>query len=145
MGEIRLGVFTLFGTITSVAAALMFWAPNIYLYSIRLSALVELSLILVLIPLIVQHNLYHYWLFKTLIVALYLEDTIFTQVNPQLPQLPPLSENDVMLTHSLARKLDHPEKSSYRQSLTRDPLFWTGVIVFAFPLAAAIVLFFAFR
>jgi hypothetical protein len=139
MNELRVAVFTLFGTLTTVAAALMFWAPQVFLASIRLSALVELALILVLIPLIVQNRLYHLWLFRFIVVTLNLEDTIYDSLEPK----PAMSKGQLLLTYGVTQ-LEGPP-ADYWKTMKKSKLFWSDVVMFALPLFLAVILALAFQ
>ncbi len=137
MNEIRLSVFALFGTLSSVAAALINWAPNSYLLSVRLSALVELALIFALIPMIILNRLYHSWLFKALGIAMNLEDALHQSMNTKLPK------HDILITYGLTELSGPP--AGYWKTMKASSLFWTEILTFAFPLLAATVLTVAFQ
>lgn len=137
MNEIRLSVFTLFGTLSSVAAALIYWAPKSFLLCVRLSALVELALIFALIPLIILNRLYHRWLFKAIGIALNLEDALHQSMKTKL------SKYDLLVTYGLTELSGPP--AGYWETMKKSSLFWTEIVTFAFPLLAAIVLTAAFQ
>lgn len=71
MDDLRVRIFALFGTITSIAAALCFWAPNMFISNIRLSVIIELTIVLMIIPLIFHNRIYHLWLFRAMGTAFY--------------------------------------------------------------------------
>ena len=136
MDGVRVRTYTLFGTITSVAAALYFWAPNVYISSIRLSAFVELVVIIILIPSIIQNRLYHFWLFKAINTSLYLENLIFSNLDKKGPKM------QIMLTHSLTELEERA--GSYWSAMKHSKLFWVEMAIFIFMIIASIVLFIAF-
>jgi hypothetical protein len=137
MNDIRLSVFTLFGTLSSVAAALIYWAPNRFLSCVRLSALVEIALIFALIPLIILNRLYHNWLFKAIRIAMNLEDSLHQSMSTQL------KKQDTLITYGLTGLSGPP--TGYWKTMGLSTLFWTEIVTFAFPLFAAIVLTAAFQ
>ncbi|MHA1874147.1 MAG: hypothetical protein ACTSVB_08535 [Candidatus Heimdallarchaeaceae archaeon] len=140
---VRVRTFTLFGTITSIAAALHYWAPDIYvpllcnLFIIRLSALVELTTFFVIIACLIQNRLYHYWLFKAINISLYYEKLILQK----------LEERGLKLETILTRALTGLEErnGSYWKAMKRSKLFWTEIAIFFFMSVASIVLFYAFQ
>ena len=137
MDGVRVRVFTLFGTITSVAAALYFWAPNVFIANIRLSALVELIIILVLIPSIIQNRLYHFWLFKAINTSLRLENLIYPQIEKKGQKM------QIMVTHSLTGLEERT--GCYWQAMTRSWLFLVEMSIFGFMILACVALFYLFR
>lgn len=137
MDGVRVRVFTLFGTITSVAAALYYWAPNVFISSIRLSALVQLIAILVIIPSMIQNRLYHFWLFKSINTSLRLENIIFPKLGKEGQKM------QIMVTHSLTELEERV--GSYWEAMKRSKLFWVEVVIFGFMIAACIGLFYIFQ
>jgi len=137
MDGVRVRVFTLFGTITSVAAALYFWAPNVFIANMRLSALVELIMILVLIPSIIQNRLYHFWLFKAINTSLRLENLIYPQIEKKGQKM------QIMVTHSLTGLEERT--GCYWQAMGRSWLFLVEMSIFGFMILACVALFYVFR
>jgi len=136
MDGVRVRVFTLFGTITSVAAALYFWAPDVLIANIRLSALVELSIILVIIPSIIQNRLYHFWLFRAINISLHLENRIYSKIKKEG------QKEQMMLTQSLTGLEERTE--CYWQAMWRSKLFGVEVVIFGFMILACSVLSYIF-
>ncbi|MDH7477492.1 MAG: hypothetical protein QHH17_03820 [Candidatus Bathyarchaeota archaeon] len=136
MDGVRLRVFTLFGTLTSVAAALYYWAPNAFISNIRLSAFVELSLLFVLIPSMLQNRLYHYWLFKAINTSLDLENFISQELKIENPP------SDLMVTHSLTGLKER--SGSYCEAMKRSKLFWVEIAIFIFLIIACLILSYIF-
>ncbi len=140
MNDLRLAVYTLFGTLTSVAAALMFWAPQVFLGPVRLSALVEYALIIVLVPLIVQNRLYHLWLFQSIVVTMNLEDLLHKALGTASA---PKEKSQIFLTYGFIHLNQPPQK--YWPTMLKSLLFWSDIVMFAAPLIAAVVLALAFQ
>lgn len=136
MDGVRARVFTLFGTITSVAAALFFWAPNVYLLGIRLSALVELTAILVIIPLMVQNRLYHFWLFKAINTSLRLENLISSKLEKEDQTM------QILVTHSLTELEERT--GSYWNAMRHSKLFKVEMAIFIFLIVACAAIFYVF-
>ncbi len=136
MDSVRARVLTLFGTITSVAAALFFWAPNVDLFGIRLSALVELTAILAIIPLMVQNRLYHFWLFKAMNTSLDLENLISSKLQKEDQTM------QIMVTHSLAGFEER--KDSYLKAMWNSKLFKVEMAIFIFLVLACAIIFYIF-
>jgi len=136
MDGARARVFTLFGTITSVAAALYYWAPNVFILSIRLSALVQLITILIIVPSFVQNRLYHFWLFKSINTSLELENLI-------MPKLKKEAQSSIMVTHSLTEL--EKRTSTYWEAMKHSKLFGVEMAIFLFMIAACIGLVLVFQ
>jgi len=137
MDNLRLSMFTLFTGITSVAAALYHYAPTAFVGGLRLSAIVELSVVLAILPLVLQGRLYHLWLFNGLITALNLEDLIYSHVGTQI------SKKKLMLTYSLTKLESPPE--DYWTSMKKSKLFWAELFFYVAIAAASLLLSYAFR
>jgi len=137
MDGARVRVFTLFGTITSVAAALYYWAPNVFISNIRLSALVQLIAIFVIIPSMIQNRLYHFWLFRSINTSLDLENLIFQKLGREG------RKTQIMVTHSLTGLEERT--GSYCEAMKRSKLFWVELVIFSFMIAACIGLFSIFQ
>ena len=137
MDGVRVRVLTLFGTITSVAAALYYWAPDVFILNIRLSALVELVVILVVIPSMIQNRLYHFWLFKAINTSLHLENLIFSRLGKEDQKM------QTMLTHSLTELEERT--GSYLKAMWSSKLFWVEMAIFLFMIIACVVLFHIFQ
>jgi len=140
MDGVRTRAFTLFSAITSVAAALYHWAPDTLIkcfgYNLRISALVELSIFLVLIPLYIQNRLYHYWLYRTRQTLNYLEEKIYSKIQEDI------ESKDVMLTYSLTK--ESGKIRGYWQTMLRSKLFLIDLFIFLFITMAGYVLFICF-
>lgn len=136
MDGIRVRLFTLFGTLTSIAAALYYWAPNVFIANIRLSALVELSIILVLIPSIFQNRLYHFWLFKAINTSLSLENLIFQEMKKKDRKM------DITITHALTGLEERA--GSYWKAMWHSKLFWVEMLIFSFMILTCVAIFYVF-
>jgi hypothetical protein len=145
MDELRIRVFTLFATLTSIAAGLVFWAPTVFVlvlkWPIRLSALVQLTSILIMVPLMFQNRVYHKWMFSAIAVAMNLEKIIYAGMGPAQAKKYP--QDQLLLTHGLTRLKDAPV--GYWRTMWKSELFWNEVLMFAILIIAAIVLFWAFQ
>jgi len=132
------------GTLSSVAAALVFWAPSVFVTVLarpgRLSVLVEIATILIMVPLFFQNRVYHLWLFRAIIVATNLEDIIFDDV---ISKQRNFSKDQTLLTYGLTG-LNKPAVSHWK-TMIRSNLFWNEVLIFLFLILAASILAWAFQ
>ena len=137
MDGVRGRVFTLFGTISSIAAALYYWAPNTFLPipflgNFRLAVIVELAAILVIIPSFIQNRVYHFWLYRTMRTTTILENMIYNKLEKNL------YNKEVMITYSLTRLESPPE--GYWRTMWHSILFKMDITVFLIIFGASIIL-----
>jgi len=137
----RLRAFTAFGAITAVAAAIYKLTNgsriSIFGTNLTISALTELSCILIIIPLLIQNRLYHYWVYRSINSLIPLENKIYSIKKDLLPS------KDCMITHSLTQ-IDE-KVGCYWQNMAKSKLFYMDILVFCFILLASTLLFFVFN
>lgn len=136
MDGVRVRIFTLFGTITSIAAALYFWAPEVFVSNIRLSVVVELVMVLVVIPSFIQNRIYHFWLFRAIRTALFLENLLFKKLKQSV------ETKEIMITYSLTKMETLPV--GYWRTMFHSSLFWMEIGIFGFIIATCVILSYVF-
>jgi hypothetical protein len=122
MDELRVRTLTIFGTVTSIAIATYYWLPSVMWHGFKIPALIEFIFILVLIPISIQNGLYHYWLYKSINVALNIEQYLYNGLNKKF------DKDEIFITSSLTG-LPEPRTSGFWSSMLRSKLAWLDFFI----------------
>ena len=135
MDGIRVRTFTLFGTISSIAAALNYYVPDAIISGIPLSTQVELILIPVITVLFIQNRMYHYWLYRAVETATEIEG-VYEKMKDEI------KGRNSFITYSLTR-LDKTRRG-YWHSMRYSKMFWVDVFILAIMIGTCLGLSFMF-
>jgi len=137
MDDLRVRTLTIFGTVTSISAAVHYSFHEIQLYGLRISALIEIVFIVLLSPICIQNVFYHHWLYKAINLALNIEDYLYDSLQERF------SKDKIFITSSLTGLLE-PRALGFWSSMLRSRLAWLDFFVYMLILVISVVLCYIF-
>jgi hypothetical protein len=136
MDNLRMRALTIFGTVTSIAVVAHYWLHDNLFFGFRISALIECIILFLLILIFIQNVCYHKWLYKSVNIALNIENQLYRMGFK-------LDIDKLFITSSLTG-LREPRKTGFWRSMVRSKLARLDVIIYLAVAIPTVVLTYIF-